>query len=216
MLRPTVAASRVSQGSVSHQPPPRVSLIIDCQTMSDMRIQFGTVQNVFGKPATHDGFTFVPAEFELDGNGFSTNYYLRDLVGEHPPAILARPIEQQYDAAWVRARLPRVFGITPALSEVEKSLLDVGFVAAAVRSSVGFPFICTDSYGRTGLMFSSDGPDQDTQAKIAAAFWSLLLRAPNDVADFEATVYHPGAGIWMHFGCQDGHPSYSESEDDGR
>src|SRR4051794_37098928 len=147
-----------------------------------MQVQFGTLQDVFGKPATHDGFTFVPAAVELNGNGFSTDFYLRDSVGERPPAILARPIEQQFDAAWVRARLPPVFRFTPELSEGEKSLLDVGFVAVATGSSVGFPFECADYYGRTGIMFSPEGPVQDTQAKIAAAFWSLLLQEPDDVA----------------------------------
>jgi len=183
--------------------------------MSDMRVQFGMLQSVFGQPVTHAGFTFVPAAVELDGNGFSADFDLRDVVGERPPAILASPIEHQYDAAWVRARLPRVFGFTPELAEVEKSLLDVGFVAVAAGSSVGFPFICTDYYGRTGLMFSPDGPEQDTQARLASAFWSLLLQAPDDLADFEATVYHPGAGIWMHFGCENGEPSYRESDDEG-
>jgi hypothetical protein len=183
--------------------------------MSDIRVQFGTLQNVFGKPARHDGFTFVPAAIQLDGESFSMGFYFRDLAGDRPPAILVRPIEFQYDAAWVRARLPRVFGFTPELSEVEKSLLDVGFLAVASGSAIGLPFTCTDYYGRAGLMFSPNGPDQDTQAKIARAFWSLLLQTPDDIADFEATVYHPGAGIWMHFGCENGEPSYSESEDEG-
>lgn len=182
--------------------------------MNGMRVQFATLQNVFGKPATHGGFTFVPAAFELDGDGFSINFDLRDLTGGQPPAILLRPIENQYDAAWVRARLPQVFAFTPEESEGEKSLLDVGFVAVATGSSTAFPFVCADHYGRTGLMFSPDGPDQVTQAKIAAAFWSLLLEAPEDLADFQATVYHPGASVWMHFGCEDGKPSYRESDDE--
>jgi hypothetical protein len=182
--------------------------------MNNMRVQFGTLQQVFGKAATHDGFTFVPARVELNGNGFSHDFYLRDSTGERPPPILARPIEQNYDAAWVRARLPQAFGFTPQLSEVEKSLLDVGFVAVAAGSSVGFPFVCTDYYGRTGIMFSPEGPDQGTQARIATAFWSLLLQTPDDVADFEATVHHPGAGIWMHFGCKDGEPYFEESEEE--
>jgi hypothetical protein len=183
--------------------------------MNDMRIEFGTLQNVFGKAATAQGFTFVPAAVELDGNGFSTEFYLRDWAGQRPPAILARPIQQRYDAAWVRARLPRVFNLTPEKSGIEKSLLDVGFVAVPTESAVGFPFVCTDYYGRTGLMFSTKGPGQNTQEKIAAAFWSLLLQSPDDVADHETAVYHPGAGVWMHFGCEGGEPSYSESEDEG-
>ena len=182
--------------------------------MHEMRVQFGMLQNVFGRPATHGEYSFVPAAVKLDGNGFSTDFSLGDSV-DMPPPILLLPIEHQYDAAWVRARLPRVFGFTPERSEVEKSLLNVGFVAIATGSSVAFPFVCVDSYGRSGLPFSPVGPDQTTQAKIAAAFWSLLLQAPDDLEDFEATVYHPGAGIWMHFGCKDGEPSYSESEDKG-
>ncbi len=138
--------------------------------MNDMRVQFGTLQNVLGKSATHDGFTFVPAAVELVGKSFLTDFYLHDPVGERPPRILARPIEQRYDAAWVRARLPRVFAFTPELSEVEKSLLDVGLVAVAAGSSVGFPFVCTDYYGRTGLMFSPDGPDPDTQRRLRRRF----------------------------------------------
>jgi hypothetical protein len=73
--------------------------------------------------------------------------------------------------------------------------------------------VCTDYYGRTGLMFSPEGPDQTMQAKIAAAFWSFLLESPNDLEDFEATVYHSGAGVWMHFGCRDGDPCYDESDE---
>jgi hypothetical protein len=183
--------------------------------MKEMRVQFGHLQDVFGKPGTHDGFTFVPAAVKLDGDGFSTDYYLRDLAGDRLPMILAQPIERQYDAAWVRARLPLVFGFTPELSEGENSLLNVGFIAAAAGSSVGFPFLCTDYYGRTGLMFSEEGPDENIKAKIAAAFWSLLLQSPNEVADFEAAVYHSGAGVWMHFGCKDGEPCYEESDEEG-
>jgi hypothetical protein len=108
-----------------------------------------------------------------------------------------------------------VFEFTPDLSEVEKSLLDVGFVAVPEGSPIGLPFVCADDYGRTGLMFSPDGPDQDTQEKIARAFWGLLLEGRDDVADFDATVYHPGAGIWMHFGCEDGEPFYRESDEEG-
>jgi hypothetical protein len=183
--------------------------------MSNLRVQFGTLQNVYGKPATHDGFTFVPAEVGLEGNGFSMDFYLRDSAGEPPPSILARPIEQGYDAAWVRGRIPQVFGFTPELSELEKSLLFVGFVVVATGRLIGFPFVCTDHYGRSGLIFSPDGPDAATQAQIAAAFWSLLLQSPEDVAVFEAAVYHSGAGVWMHFSCKNGEPNYDESGEQG-
>jgi hypothetical protein len=181
--------------------------------MIGMQVQFGTLQNVFGKPATHDGISFLPAAVELDGVAFSIDFDLRDSVGKHQPPILARPIQHQYDAAWVRARLPRVFGFTPEVSQAEKSRLEIGFVAVKARHAVAFPFKCKDYYGRTGLMFSPDGPDQPTQAKIAASFWSLLLQSPDDFADFEARVYHVGAGVWMQFCCENSELSYRESMD---
>jgi hypothetical protein len=119
---------------------------------AEMRIQFGTLLNVFGTPARQEGFTFVAAAVELAGDGFSSEFYLRDFAGDRPPPLLRRPLEQQYDAAWVRARLPRVFGFTPEVAEVEKALLDVGFVAIPEGKKMGFPFVCTDYYGRTGLI----------------------------------------------------------------
>jgi hypothetical protein len=179
-----------------------------------MRIEFGTLQDVCGKAVVHGGYTFVPAEVKLAGNGFSHGFHLRDAVGAPPPAILANPIEAQYDAAWVRARLPRVFGFIPGDSDVEKTLLYVGFVAVPLESQTGFPFICTDYYGRTGLMFSPEGPDTETQTKIANTFWSLLLQNPSDLSDFESTVFHPGACIWMHYYCKNGELEYSESEEE--
>jgi hypothetical protein len=182
--------------------------------MNEMRIQFGKLQSVFGKPATHAGFTFTPAKVELSGKSFTIGLDLADSIAGRPPAILARPLKENYDAAWVRARLPRVFDFTPEPSDMEKSLLDVGFVAVAARSSVGTPFVCTDYYGRTGLTFSPDGPDADAKAEIAATFWSLLLSDPDNLEDFVATLLHPGAGVWMHFGCEHGVPTYSESGGD--
>jgi hypothetical protein len=182
--------------------------------MDELHIQFGKLLGAFGKPAAHEGYTFGPAKIELSGKSFTIGFDLADSIAGRPPVILARPLRKNYDAAWVRARLPRVFGFTPELSDMEKSLLDVGFVAAPNGSSVGIPFVCTDYYGRTGLTFSPDGPDAGTKAKIAAAFWSLLIVSPEDLEDFAATVMHPGAGVWMHFGCKSGVPTYSESGGD--
>ena len=101
---------------------------------------------------------------------------------------------------------------TPA--EVEKSPLDVAFVAKPSGSDVEFPFVCTDYYGQSGLKLNELGPEPDTQTAIAAAFWQLLLSEPEDVADFETGVYHPGAGVWMHFGCRQGDITHSESADE--
>ncbi len=180
--------------------------------MQGINIQFGTLRDIFGNPKSAEGFTIVPAWVELRGNQFSNDFYLKDAVVGSGPAILAGPIKKHYDAAWVRARLPNVFGFTPEKAEAEKALLDVGFVAVASGSTVGIPFVCIDYYGKTGLMFSPEGPDKDTQANIAHAFWSLLLESPEDVSDFHEKVFHPGACVWMHFSCVDGEPGYEESD----
>ena len=179
-----------------------------------MKIQFGTLLNVFGTAATHEGFVFVPADVELAGNGFATEFRLGEAVGKAVPGILLKPIQERYDAAWVRARLPQVFRFTPEFADVEKTLIYVGFVAVPQGYETGFPFICSDYYGRTGLLFSPSGPDLATRARIAAAFWSLLLQSPEDVSNFEQSVFDPGAGGWMHFGCKDGELSYEWTQEE--
>lgn len=172
--------------------------------MNNLEIRFGTLLDILGRPAKSGEFTFVPAMVELAGNGFSIDHQLSESIAESPPLILKRPLIDHFDAAWVRARLPQVFGFTPEIPEVEKSLLDVGFAAVRQGELVGYPFVCTDHYGRTGLMFSEDGPDPSLQNDIAQAYWSLLLADPEDVADFEAAVFHPGTCTWLLHGCEDG------------
>jgi hypothetical protein len=48
------------------------------------------------------------------------------------------------------------------------------------------------------------GPDTGTKDATAEAFWSLLLRDPENLADFEAGVFHPGAGVWLEYACEAG------------
>ncbi len=148
-------------------------------------------------------FAFVPGRVVLNGEWFGSEAYLSAAVTK-PPLILAKPISQGIDAVWVRARIPEVFDFTPVLSSTETSLLEVGVVAVPEGASVGTPFICTDYYGRSELVFSPEGPPPNEKAEIAAAFWSLLLQAPDDLANFEERVFHPGAGVWMYFGCENG------------
>jgi len=180
--------------------------------MNGIRVQFGVIQDVIGIPRSFDEFKFVPALIELNGNGFRIGFKLADLIGGRAPAVLVAPLKGKYDVSWVRARLPTAFGFTPEVSEVEKSLLNVGFIAVTADMT-GIPFKCADYYGRTGIMFSPEGPDPALQQKVAEAFWQLLLLSPEDLSDFQAKVYHPGAGIWMHFGCSGGEPTFAQSSD---
>lgn len=167
-----------------------------------MRVRHGTLLNVYGKPARHGGWTFMPAYVELDGSSFTLDYRLRDEIAGHIPPVLRLAIEQGIDAAWVRARLANVFGFTPDPAEVEKALLYAGFVAVPEGEDVCYPFVCTDHYGKSSLMFSDGGPEEGVKPVIAPAFWGLLALAPEDLTDFEQRVHDPGAMVWLNYGCE--------------
>jgi hypothetical protein len=155
----------------------------------------------------------MPADMKLDGGSCTLDYPLQDHLGAHGPLIVRLAVSQQCDAAWVRARIPRVFGFTPGLAEIEKALLHAAFVAVPQDNRTGYPFICNDHYGRSALGFSDDGPEESVQRAIADAFWGLLLRDPEDLADFEQKVFHPGAGLWRDYGCASGLVYCEESPD---
>jgi hypothetical protein len=179
-----------------------------------MRIHHGTFDRPLGRKAESHGWTLLPCIGTLEGDTFSASHLLSDYVDvAQAPAVLKRPLAGGWDAAWVRARLQRAFAYEPAVAEVEKSLLSECFVA--ICEDDAFLFECADYYGRTGLVFSPKGPAKATQDRIARAFWSILLREPDDLADFEARVFHPGAGVWLHYACEGGEPSLEQTEDDG-
>lgn len=178
-----------------------------------MEVQHGRLSNVYGRSVKHGGFTFMGAHVVLDGTGFSLAQRLSDHIRGREPPVLRHPVENGFDAAWVRARIPNTFGFTPEKAEVEKALLNVGFVAVPEGEAVCYPFVCIDHYGRTGLMFSDEGPEEFIKQSIAAGFWGLLAQEPENVSNFEERVYHPGAGVWLTFGCEDGRVYCDESDE---
>jgi hypothetical protein len=155
----------------------------------------------------------MPAEVELEGVGFRPDYSLRDHLGADVPSVLSEAIEYGFDVAWVRGRFPCLFGFTPDPAEIEKSLLYSGFAAVTDNGAVCFPFVCTDHYGKTALGFSDDGPLEATKRSIANAFWDALLEHAEDLADFQARVYHIGAMVWLNYGCDAGRPYCEESQE---
>jgi hypothetical protein len=179
-----------------------------------MEIRYGTILNVYGSLGRHAGFTIMPADVELDGDSFRLDYRLQDHLGADGPLIIRHAVSQQCDAAWVRARIPKVFGFTPGPAEIEKALTNVGFVVVPVENQTGYPFMCTDHYGRSALEFSDKSPEETIKRAIADAFWGLLIREPEDLADFEQKVYHPGASVWLNYGCASGRVYCEESQDD--
>ena len=110
------------------------------------------------------------ANVMLDGSVFGLDYRLCDHVSGGEPPVLQHPLEGGFDAAWIRARIPNIFGFTPEKAEVKKALLDIGSVAVPEGGAVCYPFDCTDHYGRMGLKFSDAGPEEVTKRSIAAVF----------------------------------------------
>ncbi len=179
-----------------------------------MRVRNAKLHDVVGRPAKQAGFTIVPAQVELDGMMFQPSFCLNELASERIPPVLRVPIEQQFDVAWVRARLPVVFGLTPEPSEIEKTFLNHGFVAVPEGSDEGVAFECSDYYGKTSLTFSDAEVDESLKARAADAFWALLLSEPDALADFTGRSYHDGAGVWLNYGCVNGEPFCDESDDE--
>ncbi len=180
-----------------------------------MNVRHATLHDVYGRPARHDGFTFVPGRIEFDGTAFEPSHHLRELPADRIPPVLRLPVERQFDVSWVRARIPRVFGFTPEPAETEKTFLSVGFVAVPNGGDEGIAFECSDYYGKTSLTFSGDERDGEMKRKLAEAFWGVLASEPDDLADFSGWCFHSGAGVWMNFGCANGEPYFFESESGG-
>lgn len=191
---------------------------MDRATTCSLDVAGADVRAALGEPAAHTGFTFQAAELKLTDGAGPLEFPLHDFAGQPPPAVLRLAFEKQYDAAWVRARIPRVFGFTPQFVEVEDSaLMDVGFVAAPEDRTKASAFVCADRHGRAGLYFARWRELVDRNAadarRVAQAFWSLLLARPDDLADFEQIVYHEPSDVWLKIGCLYGKLFCEQSED---
>ena len=174
--------------------------------MGQFALRHGTLLGVHGRPVKSGVWTLIGAAVGLDGDSFSLDHSLEDHL--RPPAKAPVPLRHAlargFDAAWVRARIPRLFGFPPDHAEGDKSVFHEGFVAVAPDLTVGYPFIFTDYYACSRLMFSDDGPSPELKREIASAFWSALLTEPDDLEDFELHIHHfPWPGT-MTLGCSGG------------
>jgi hypothetical protein len=177
--------------------------------MDAFNICYGELIDVYGRSAESKGLVFVPARIRLSGTMCSLELYFEK--HEKFPRVY---IPELADAAFVRARIPSIFGYTPTYDdECEKSLLSDGFVVVLGDGKTAIPFECTDYYGRTALMFSADGPDDDVKQQIADAFWDIIASRPDALDDFEQSVFHPGACVWLHYGCKRGELFCDESDE---
>jgi hypothetical protein len=165
--------------------------------MQPPRVVFGKLLNVFGRPAEEDGLKFLNAAVEVAGASGECEHRLR----EHPSFKTATNIPLEYDVAFVRARIPRLFGVTPAQAEVEKAFLNEGFVCV-FEDAECIPFLCTDTYGFTTLWFDAAVP-AEKKARISSTFWSLILASSDEVEDFEGQAAVFGSEK-VTLGCRQG------------
>jgi hypothetical protein len=173
-----------------------------------MAVRYGSFSAARGESVSREGWTVMAGMGQPEGTSFKTSHRLREFVkDEDTPEVLRRPLEERYDAAWVRARLPRVFGY---VSKEEKTLLWETFSATHETGDV-YGFCCTDHYGKSGLMFSDAGPEASTKDSIAHAFWTLILANPSDLADYQVRTFHVGAGVWLDYECRAGCISLTET-----
>lgn len=185
--------------------------------MAAFRIRHGEFHDVSGPIRRRGDITFVPARVSLGGTSFDFTHHL-DTYAAGAPLETRALVKPGDDAPWVLGRLMFLFGAQPTAEESrpEKSCVCEAFLAVLHSSdNLSVPFVCTDYYCRTALMFSSDDPPDDSvRATIADGFWSLLLSSPADVVDYESRMFHPGICRWIEFGVAYGEPYSIEAEDD--
>lgn len=177
-------------------------------SQSSFQIRHGIYHDLDGRPQNFGDVTFVPAKVSLHGVSFEGSYPLQgfaEKVGLQE--IIAC---EGSDAPWVLGRLKFLFGtVNPSEEERgEKTFVFAGFLAVFTNEgNLAIPFECSDCYGDTALVFSSeDVPSADLQIRIAKNFWHLLLANPTDVWDYKDRIYHSGAGLFFRFGVSNGIP----------
>jgi hypothetical protein len=179
-------------------------------------IRHGELIDVIGSPVRFEDVTFVPASTRLIGTSFSAQFNLIDWAREQQrklPAI----VRGDENAAWFLGRLMYLFNTENVAEDerMEKTCFDVSFVAIlSDASNIAVPFDCSDHYGRTSLMFSSDDePPLELRSRIADAFYGLMLDEPDSLTDYDNRLFHSGAGFWIEFGVSHGEPYFDEGSD---
>lgn len=181
------------------------------------RIQHGELDDITGAPRRFDDATFIPARVRLSGSCFSFSHPLHEYANLILPGM-DNIVHPGNDAPWVLGRLMSLFHAAPSSPEFrpEKSCFRESFVAVLHSyDNLTVPFVCTDYYCKSSLIFSADDqPDPSIQELIAIRFWSLLFSDAPDVVDYESRMFHSGACIWIRFGIDDGEPFIRREEDE--
>ena len=151
--------------------------------------------DVIGEPARQGEFLFVPVLFDNTEWMYSSEEYaLYAAVGERclvePDVWYGDTDRPQFLGLWVRARLPIVFGFAPPVEPGQDDrLLECPFLAVIDHGDRCelVAFVLSDFGLNPELEFFRD-TDSGVAARVAAAFWGLLLAEPDALASFRAEL----------------------------
>ncbi len=152
--------------------------------------------DVIGRAAHWGEFLFIPVLFDNTEWMYpSDDYSLSAAVGSRKLVDLdvwyGETERPRFHGLWVRARIPIVFGFAPPVEPGScDRLLECPFFAV-VEHDDQFElhgFVCSDPELEPELEFFRD-TDPDLAARIATAFWGLLLAEPAAVASFRAELF---------------------------
>ena len=169
------------------------------------------ITNVIGRPSRSGSFVFVPVVLQADYRPE------RVLLPESVGSVIAEFVDDEdpdgLEGLWVRARLISIFGVNPPTGHGMTSLLNTCFVAVDL-SATPFPrryylLLCdglgsvSGDYGyegQVGLAFVKDLKPKK-KAKIANAFWSLLLESKSNLGVFSDYWVCEYDGAVSHIFC---------------
>ena len=151
--------------------------------------------NVIGRSARWGDLMFVPVLFETDERLDSDDEHtLSAVLGSRNLVDLdvryGDTNPPRYQGLWVRARLPIVFGFAPAIElNHREQLMECPFFAIFDHHgrTEAHGFVCSDPDLEPTLEFFRQ-TGAELSARIAAAFWGLLLADTEAVASFQAEV----------------------------
>ncbi len=174
-----------------------------------IKVMFGELLDIVGVPVSFNDTTFIPAVTSLTGSENSGQLPFSDWC-KASSLKLPRIIRVDESAPWVFGRLMYLFNSPKAGPDErpEKCCIYESFVAFfRDEGNLAVPFHVSDNYGETFLYFSSEnGPPEETRARIADAFYGLLIDDPTSVCNYKNRVYHSGYSEWFDFGVSCGEP----------
>ncbi len=154
----------------------------------------GTLVDVIGRPAVHDGVRFVPILYD---DPFADNPYLYlddiDRLPTIPNCFTFTDDVANWPTWWAKSRLIDIFGFQPPVNCELNRPLNCPFAAVLDVSEPELSFVpmllasagLANSYAT--IQFR-EGTPKETKQRLASAFLELLLKSPSGLGVF--VEYH--------------------------